>query len=122
MIVLKWAYCELPTRFQTLNREFVDMMRRNLAQSLYDGWLFKLGVIAKNVSAFAENVSAALCIFWRPRRQSRLSRIIYCFISLKPASTVFPPNCHSNSRFGVAKSLWEYCSTTTLVYYNNHDI
>jgi hypothetical protein len=32
---------------------------------------------------------------------------INCFFSLKPASTVFPPNCHSNSRYGVTKSLWE---------------
>jgi hypothetical protein len=44
----------------------------------------------------------------------RLSHIIYCFISLKPASTVFPPNCHSNSRFGVTKSLWESRSMSTL--------
>jgi hypothetical protein len=46
------------------------------------------------------------CIYFRrPRRQSRLSHIIYCFFSLKPASTVFPPNCHSNSRYGVTKNL-----------------
>jgi hypothetical protein len=32
---------------------------------------------------------------------------------LKPASTVFPPNCHSNSQFGVTISLWESRSTST---------
>jgi hypothetical protein len=70
-------------------------------------------VFAKNVSAFADNVS--VYFFRRPRRQSRLSHIIYCFISLKPASTVFPPNCHSNFRFGVTKSLWKSRSNFTLV-------
>jgi hypothetical protein len=30
------AYCELPTRFLTPNRELIDMMCRNLAQSLHD--------------------------------------------------------------------------------------
>jgi hypothetical protein len=58
-------------------------------------------VFAKNVSDFAENVS--VYFFRRPRRPSRLFHIIYCFIGLKPASTIFPPNCHSNSRFGVPK-------------------
>jgi hypothetical protein len=38
----------------------------------------------------------------------------YYFFSLKPDSTVFPPNCHSNSRFGVTKSLWESRSRSTL--------
>jgi hypothetical protein len=28
--------CELPTRFLTPYREFVDIMRRNLAQSIHD--------------------------------------------------------------------------------------
>jgi hypothetical protein len=79
-------------------------MRRNLAQSLHDAWLF--------VFAFAENVSVVF--FNRPRRQSLLFHIIYCFISLKPSSTVFPPNCHSNSRFGVTNSLWESRSTSTV--------
>jgi hypothetical protein len=50
-------------------------------------------MFAKTVSTFAENVSV---FFRRPWRQLRHSHIIYCFISLKPASTVFPPNCHSN--------------------------
>jgi hypothetical protein len=36
-----------------------------------------------------------------------------CFFSLKPASTVFPPNCRSNSRFGVKKGLWQSRSTLT---------
>jgi hypothetical protein len=31
----------------------------------------------------------------------------YCYFSLKSDSTVLPPNCRSNSRFGVTKSLWE---------------
>jgi hypothetical protein len=39
---------------------------------------------------------------------------INCFFSLKPASTVFPPNCGSNSRYGVTKSLWESRNTSTL--------
>jgi hypothetical protein len=95
-------------------------MRRNLAQSLYDAWLFdfccvsRSEVFAKNVSAFAENGS--VYFFRRPQRQSRLSNIIYCFISLKPTSTVFPPNCHLNCRFGVTKSLWESRSMSTLVF------
>jgi hypothetical protein len=61
-------------------------------------------VFAKNVSAFAENVSVYFLG----------GHVIYCFISLKPASTVFPPNCHSNFQFGVKKSLWESRSMTTL--------
>jgi hypothetical protein len=69
-------------------------------------------VFAKNVSAFADNISVYLL---GGRGEScDFPHILYCFISLKPASTVFPPNCHSNSRFGVAKSLWESCSTSTL--------
>jgi hypothetical protein len=40
----------------------------------------------------------------------------YCFFSLKPTSTVFPPNCRSNSRFGVKKGLWESRSMFTLVH------
>jgi hypothetical protein len=41
------------------------------------------------------------------------SNVINCFFSLKPASTVFPPNCRSKSRYGVTKSLWESLNTST---------
>jgi hypothetical protein len=45
---------------------------------------------------------------------------LYCFFSLKPDSTVFPPYCRSNSRFGVAKSLWESRSTFTFKNVGRH--
>jgi hypothetical protein len=41
-------------------------------------------------------------------------QFINCFFSLKLASTVFPPNFRSNSRYGVTKSLWESRNTSTL--------
>jgi hypothetical protein len=37
--------------------------------------------------------------------------------NLKPTSTVFRPNCCSNSRYGVNKSLWESHNMSTLKYY-----
>jgi hypothetical protein len=81
-------------------------------------WLFvvcsRSEVFAKNVSAFAENISVYFFRGHGDSRDSPSSHIIYCFISLKPASTVFPPNCHSNYRFGVTKSLWESRSMSTL--------
>jgi hypothetical protein len=59
------TYCELPIRFLTPNREFVDMMSRNLAQSLYslhDAWILDFLLCFKT---FAENVS--VYFFRRPR-------------------------------------------------------
>jgi hypothetical protein len=67
---------------------------------------------------------AQLKISWHERRKINgknkskqilnLKSEFYCFFSLKPASTVFPPNCRSKCRFGVKKGLWESRSTFTL--------
>jgi hypothetical protein len=65
-------------------------------------------MFAKHVLAFAEKV---LVYFLGGHGDSRRDY----FISLKPASTIFTPNCHSNSRFGVTKSLWESLSMSTLI-------
>jgi hypothetical protein len=54
----KWQQCELPTRFMTPNREFVDMMRRNLALSLHDAWFFFTFCCVSRSEVFAKNVSA----------------------------------------------------------------
>jgi hypothetical protein len=40
---------------------------------------------------------------------------IKILFSLKPANTVFPPNCRSNYRYGVTKSLWESRTTSTFL-------
>jgi hypothetical protein len=63
---------------------------------------------------------AQLKISWHDRRkinQNKSKQILnlksefYCFFSLKPDSTVFPPNCRSN----FTKSLWESRSTFALI-------
>jgi hypothetical protein len=63
----------------------------------------------------ASPVPVQLCCHEATRHgDSALSLIIYCFFSLKPASTVFPPNCHLNFQFGVKKCWWDSRSVFTL--------
>jgi hypothetical protein len=58
---------------------------------------------------------------WRKIKGNKSKQILnfksefYCFFSLKPASTVFPPNCRSNSRFGIKKGLGPLLSKLTTV-------
>jgi hypothetical protein len=79
------------------------MMCRNLAQSLYDAWLFdfllclRYEVFTKNVSAFAENISV---VFFGGHGDSRDSPTSFtALLASNLIGTVFPPNDHSNYRF-----------------------
>jgi hypothetical protein len=74
-------------------------------------WLFVVfqDLTGRVVPPPAYPVSVQLCRHEATRHgDSPLSPTSFTVFSIKPASTVFPPNCHSNFQFGgVKKSLWE---------------